>query len=217
MRSHYRKTTAVVGIATSFGPADVIFDALKGAGFANNPVSVLFSNQEGTRELVHEKNTKASEGTITGASTGGGVKEHFDQAALGASRYLYPISKSTAPPTAIIKPTGSFSPYQPSERPRYPPTIAPPMPKRMVIMKPPGSLPGMRNFATIPTNSPNNIQPIIKPPQGELPRRRKSPLGLPNLMFLIDPCHHPTLWWPSIASPWACACPRNRHGIPLMA
>lgn len=58
--------TAVVGIATSYGQADVIFDALKGGGFANNPVSVLFSDQQGTRELVHEKNTKAPEALSPG-------------------------------------------------------------------------------------------------------------------------------------------------------
>ena len=64
---------AVFGIATSYSQADVIIDALKGAGFANKDISVLFSDQEGTRDFAHEKNTKVPEGAITGASTGGVV------------------------------------------------------------------------------------------------------------------------------------------------
>jgi uncharacterized protein YcfJ len=65
--------TAVFGIATTYNQADVIIEALKGAGFANTDISVLFSDQEGTRDFAHEKNTKAPEGAITGASTGGVV------------------------------------------------------------------------------------------------------------------------------------------------
>jgi hypothetical protein len=65
--------TSIFGIATSYSQADVIIEALKGAGFPNNDISVLFSDQEGTRDFAHEKNTKAPEGAITGASTGGVV------------------------------------------------------------------------------------------------------------------------------------------------
>ncbi|MCE3225375.1 MAG: hypothetical protein K0S58_3555 [Nitrospira sp.] len=65
--------TAVFGIATTYSQAEVIVEALEGAGFANNDISVLLPDQEGTRDFAHEKNTKAPEGAITGAGTGGVV------------------------------------------------------------------------------------------------------------------------------------------------
>jgi hypothetical protein len=45
-------------------------EALKAAGFSNNDVSVLFPENQGTKDFAHEKNTKAPEGATTGAGTG---------------------------------------------------------------------------------------------------------------------------------------------------
>jgi len=45
-------------------------DALKAAGFSNSDISVLFPQNEGTKDFAHEKNTKAPEGASTGAGTG---------------------------------------------------------------------------------------------------------------------------------------------------
>src|SRR5262245_2678012 len=65
------------------------------------------------------------------------------------------------PTTAIAKPTGSPSPYQPAVRPMNPPTSAPTIPSSTVTMNPPGSRPGVSTFATIPTSRPNTIQTMI--------------------------------------------------------
>jgi hypothetical protein len=44
---------------------------LRAASFSNNDTSVLFPDKIGTRDFVHEHNTKAPEGAVTGAGTGG--------------------------------------------------------------------------------------------------------------------------------------------------
>lgn len=62
---------SVYCIATSGDQAERIVDQLKAANFSNNDISVLFPDQETTRDFAHEKNTKAPEGVATGASTGG--------------------------------------------------------------------------------------------------------------------------------------------------
>jgi hypothetical protein len=62
---------AVFCIATTYEQAETIVDGLKNAGFANNDISVLLPDNEGTRDFAHEKNTKAPEGAVTGAGTGG--------------------------------------------------------------------------------------------------------------------------------------------------
>jgi hypothetical protein len=62
---------SVFCIATSREQADRIVDQLKTANFSNNDISVLFPDKGTTRDFAHEKNTKAPEGAVTGASTGG--------------------------------------------------------------------------------------------------------------------------------------------------
>jgi hypothetical protein len=52
-------------------------------------------------------------------------------------------------------------PYKPINLPIQPPTIDPAIPSRIVIIKPPGSFPGMSNFAITPTTRPKNIHPIM--------------------------------------------------------
>src|SRR5436190_5931255 len=68
-----------------------------------------------------------------------------------------------APMTEAMKPAGCPGSYQPTTRPRNPATKAPAMPSRMVIKQPPGSRPGIRNFAIAPTTKPIISVPKIAP------------------------------------------------------
>ena len=59
-----------------------------------------------------------------------------------------------APIIEAMKPAGCPGSYQPMARPRNPATNAPAMPSRIVIKQPPGSRPGISNFAIAPTTKP---------------------------------------------------------------
>ena len=63
--------TSVYCIATTEGQADRIVRELQAVGFSNDDISVLFPDTRGSRDLGHEKHTKAPEGAATGAGTGG--------------------------------------------------------------------------------------------------------------------------------------------------
>jgi hypothetical protein len=67
------KNTAVFGIYQTVGQAEHAVDALMLARFSNADVSVLFPDNESTKEFAHEKHTKAPEGTTTGAAAGGTI------------------------------------------------------------------------------------------------------------------------------------------------
>ncbi len=62
---------AVFGIVKSYGEAEHVVKALKDAKFSDNDISVLLPDKQGTRDFAHEKNTKAPEGAVAGAGTGG--------------------------------------------------------------------------------------------------------------------------------------------------
>jgi len=64
------KNTAVFGIYTSRTNVENGVEALRAAGFKYTDISVLFPENEGTKDFAHEKNTKAPEGATTGAGTG---------------------------------------------------------------------------------------------------------------------------------------------------
>src|SRR4029453_14980674 len=64
---------SVICITSSAAQADAIVDRLKATGFSPNDISVLFPDKTPTRDVPHEKNTKAPEGAATGAGTGGAV------------------------------------------------------------------------------------------------------------------------------------------------
>jgi Protein of unknown function (DUF3341) len=64
------KNTAVFGIYPNRTVVDNAVDSLKAAGFKNTDISVLFPENEGTKDFAHEKDTKAPEGATAGASTG---------------------------------------------------------------------------------------------------------------------------------------------------
>jgi len=62
---------AVMCIVQSRTEAETIVGQLQAAGFANNDISVLFPNKDGTKDFAHEHNTKAPEGAVAGAGAGG--------------------------------------------------------------------------------------------------------------------------------------------------
>ena len=62
--------TAVFGIYQDRLSTENAVSALREAGFRNTDISVLFPENVGTKDLAHEKNTKAPEGVTTGASSG---------------------------------------------------------------------------------------------------------------------------------------------------
>jgi len=64
------KNTAVFGIYRNRADVENAVDALRREEFRNTDISVLFPENEGTKDFAHEKKTKAPEGTATGATTG---------------------------------------------------------------------------------------------------------------------------------------------------
>src|SRR5678815_2449148 len=64
------KNTAVFGIYPSYDAVERGVDALRSAGFRNTDISVLFPENEGTKDFAHAKGTKAPEGATAGAGTG---------------------------------------------------------------------------------------------------------------------------------------------------
>ena len=64
------KNTAVFGIYRNRLEVEQAVDALRAEGFRSTDISVLFPENEGTKNFAHEKATKAPEGTAAGAGTG---------------------------------------------------------------------------------------------------------------------------------------------------
>jgi hypothetical protein len=67
------KNTAVFGIYKTRTTAETAVDELISAGFPSADVSVLLPDVQSTKELAHQKHTKAPEGTTTGVAAGGAV------------------------------------------------------------------------------------------------------------------------------------------------
>jgi hypothetical protein len=65
------KNTAVFGIYPDRPAVEEAVDHLRTAGFRSTDISVLFSDNQGTKDFAHEKNTKAPEGVTTGVVAGG--------------------------------------------------------------------------------------------------------------------------------------------------
>src|SRR5487761_1978553 len=65
------KKTAVFGIYHNANQAERVVDRLREEGFSNDDISVLLQDNQGSKDFAHEKNTKAPEGTTTGAAAGG--------------------------------------------------------------------------------------------------------------------------------------------------
>ncbi|MBZ0157313.1 MAG: general stress protein [Alphaproteobacteria bacterium] len=64
------KNTSVFGIYPDRASAEEAVDALRRAGFRNTDVSILFAENEGSKDLALEKHTKAPEGAAAGAVSG---------------------------------------------------------------------------------------------------------------------------------------------------
>jgi hypothetical protein len=64
------KNTAVYGIYGDQLSVENAVDALRGAGFRNTDISVLFPENEGTKDFGLEKQTKAPQGAVSGAGSG---------------------------------------------------------------------------------------------------------------------------------------------------
>jgi outer membrane lipoprotein SlyB len=62
---------SVFCISSSRAQAEEIVSGLKDSNFSNNDISVLFPDKATTRDFAHEKSTKAPEGAVAGAGTGG--------------------------------------------------------------------------------------------------------------------------------------------------
>jgi hypothetical protein len=64
------KNTAVFGIFSDRASVESAIDALKAAGYRNTDISVMFSENPGTKDFAHRKATKAPEGAAAGAGSG---------------------------------------------------------------------------------------------------------------------------------------------------
>lgn len=64
------KNTAVFGIYRNQATLEQAVDDLRREGFRNTDISVLFPENEGTKDFAMRKATKAPEGTAAGATTG---------------------------------------------------------------------------------------------------------------------------------------------------
>lgn len=65
------KNNAVFGIYPDRASVEEAVESLRAAGFRNTDISVLFQDNQGTKDFAHEKNTKAPEGAATGGILGG--------------------------------------------------------------------------------------------------------------------------------------------------
>src|SRR4051794_26454775 len=65
------KNTAVFGIYPDRMAVEEGVEHLQRAGFRKTDISVLFPDNQGTKDFAHERNTKAPEGTTGGVVSGG--------------------------------------------------------------------------------------------------------------------------------------------------
>src|SRR6516165_5098115 len=64
------KNSSAYGIYKTVPSVEAGVDALKGAGYRSEDISVLLPENMSNKEFAHKKETKAPEGTATGATTG---------------------------------------------------------------------------------------------------------------------------------------------------
>jgi len=64
------KNTAVFGIYSTLADVKMAIHTFKDTGFRNTDLSILLPENVGSKDLAHEKTTKAPEGTATGAVSG---------------------------------------------------------------------------------------------------------------------------------------------------
>jgi hypothetical protein len=64
------KNTAVFGVYPTHASADTAVDTLRTKGFRSTDISVLFPQNDGSKEFGHEKGTKSAEGAVAGGGSG---------------------------------------------------------------------------------------------------------------------------------------------------
>jgi hypothetical protein len=64
------KNTSVIGIYEDRTTVADAIDVLQRAGYRATDISVLSSDNQGSKDFAHEKHSKASQGAATGAATG---------------------------------------------------------------------------------------------------------------------------------------------------
>jgi hypothetical protein len=67
------KKTAIFGIYASVVQAERAVDTLVDERFADDAISVLLPDNQGSKDFAHEKHTIAPEGTTTGVAAGGTI------------------------------------------------------------------------------------------------------------------------------------------------
>ncbi len=65
------KNKAVFGLYPDRPSVEEAVEALRAAGFRGTDISVLFQDNQGTKDFAHEKSTKAPEGATAGGIVGG--------------------------------------------------------------------------------------------------------------------------------------------------
>jgi hypothetical protein len=67
------KKIAVLGLFDDRKQLELAIDGLIADGFPGSEISALLPDAKGTKDVAHEKHTKAPEGALVGAATGGAV------------------------------------------------------------------------------------------------------------------------------------------------
>ena len=91
---------AVFGLYSRRQQVENAVDELKAQGFRSTDVSVLFSENVGTKDFAHEKGTKAPEGLATGATSGAVVGGALGTAAGTLSGTAGMVTGGAPPPPA---------------------------------------------------------------------------------------------------------------------
>ncbi len=95
------KNTAVFGIYRHRDGVENGVEALRLDGFRNTDISVLFPENEGTKDFAHEKHTKAPEGTATRATSGAGYREHLRMAGGESEHWRFQVSARLLRPARL--------------------------------------------------------------------------------------------------------------------
>lgn len=71
--THDDKKIAVFGLFEDRTQLEFAIDTLRAEGFRESDMSALLPDAKSTKELAHEKHTKAPEGALAGATAGGAI------------------------------------------------------------------------------------------------------------------------------------------------
>src|SRR6188472_1312497 len=90
-----RKNIAVFGIYPDQLTAEDAVETLRDSGFRSTDISVLFPDNQGTKDFGHERHTKAPEGAVAGGSSGAVIGAAIGWLA-GAGSFFVPGLESLA-------------------------------------------------------------------------------------------------------------------------